>query len=92
MKKIKALYYRLAHSTQAKVIAAVAFVTTLVLGSNVSAYATGTPDPVTSAFSSLQSKLVAYLGLGVAMVIALIGLAVGVRMLVKWVKRASASA
>ena len=45
-------------------------------------------DPVTAGFSTVQTSLVNYVGLGVALVIAVFLVGIGVGLLVKWARRA----
>jgi hypothetical protein len=52
---------------------------------------TSPDDAVSCGFASSQTQLVGYLGDAVLLVLAIVGLAVGVRMLVRWVKRAAAT-
>ena len=47
-------------------------------------------DVISSAFTTEQTQLVGYLGDAVTLVIALLGLGVGIRFLVKWVRKAAA--
>jgi predicted transporter len=49
-------------------------------------------DVVSSAFSTETTSLTSYIGLGAALVVALLGLGLGVRMLVKWAKRGVSAA
>jgi hypothetical protein len=50
----------------------------------------GATGVITSAFASETTDLTAYMGLAAALVIVLLGLGVGIRLLVKWVKIAIA--
>ena len=47
-------------------------------------------DAISSGFTTEQTQLVGYLGDAVTLVIALLGLGVGIRFLVKWVRKAAA--
>ena len=54
----------------------------------------GTPsyaDAVDTGFSNAQTTLLGYLGDAIGLVLAIAVLAVGIRMLVRWVKRAAAT-
>lgn len=48
-------------------------------------------DVVSSSFASETTTLTTDIGLGAALVVALMGLGLGIRLLVKWVKRAVSS-
>lgn len=50
----------------------------------------GATGVITSAFASETTSLTTYMGLAAALVVLLLGLGVGVRLLVKWVKIAIA--
>jgi type IV secretory pathway VirB2 component (pilin) len=63
----------------------------IAVGSAVALVATpaaaeGTPDPVDAGFTTMGTTLVGYLVDAVVLVLAVLGLALGVRLLVKWAK------
>jgi hypothetical protein len=65
--------------------AAVAIGAVLAYGGAASA----TGDAVSDGFTSLTTTLLGYLGDAVVMVLALAGLAIGIRFLIRWAKRAA---
>ena len=61
-------------------------------GVAVATVTTTTVDPdtlVASGFTTLQNKLLGYLGLAILLVLAVAGVAIGITMLVRWAKRAA---
>jgi hypothetical protein len=50
-----------------------------------------TADPISSGFTSLQTTLTTYLGDAIVFVVAIAAIAIGIRLLVKWAKRAASS-
>jgi len=60
-----------------------------VLSTAVVAGATTTPTSVSTGFTSLTTTLLGYLGDAVVMVLALVGISIGIRMLVRWAREAS---
>jgi predicted transporter len=55
---------------------------------SVAGIAGATGTPITSGFASAQTSLTTYMGLAIALVIALVLLGAGIRFLAKWVKAA----
>jgi hypothetical protein len=45
-------------------------------------------DVISSAFTSEQTSITSYIGEGTAVIVAVMALGIGVRLLVKWVRRA----
>jgi predicted transporter len=70
----------------AKALGVSAVITALFLSVSGVAGATGTP--ITSGFANAQTSLTTYMGLAIALVIALVLLGAGIRFLAKWVKAA----
>jgi hypothetical protein len=50
-----------------------------------------TSSSVTDAFATMGTDLSTYIGLGIAVVIAAVGAGIGVRLLIKYVRRASSN-
>ena len=65
-----------------------AALTTVVMVASLPSLASA--DAISSGFTTEQTTLVGYLGDAVTLVIALLGLGVGIRFLVKWVRKAAA--
>jgi len=74
----------------AKGIAAIAVGTVAVLGLATGAGATG--DSISTVFTTTQASLVTEMGYGVALVVALLLIGLGVKMLIKWSKKGVTSA
>jgi uncharacterized membrane protein len=79
MSKIKAF----ASSRYAQFGAAISVLALVIAAPSISG-----ADVISSAFTTEQTTLVGYLGDAVTLVIALLGLGVGIRFLVKWVRLA----
>jgi hypothetical protein len=63
----------------------------VVVGVASPSFALGS-DPVTSAFTSGQTSLTTYIGLGIAVVAAILLLGIGVSVLVKYLRKAARAA
>ena len=78
---------RFASSGYGRVAAVASIVGVVIVGGTAIASA----DAVDDGFTSVQTALTGYLGDAVALVLAIVVLAVGIRMLVRWAKRAAAT-
>lgn len=71
-------------STTGKIVSGVTGAALVVLVPSVSG-----ADVISSAFTTEQTTLLGYLGNAVTLIIALLSLGVGIRFLVKWVRKAA---
>lgn len=88
LNRIKNATMRFMGTTTGKFVAAAAAIGAV---GGVAAPAGATGDVISDAFTTLQGTLLGYLGDAVVVIIALLGLGLGIRMLVKWVRKAVSS-